>query len=577
MSQDNMTQTKADRVFRNAKVYSVAFDNTVTRAEAVAVRDGKIVYVGTDEGVLPFIGDTTEVTDCKGNTLLPGFGDGHMHLGVCERRYGGVILYDLMTDYKEPEFYVKEIQRRIKAYADAHPNAKAVLGSGWDRAWFDGSVGFPARPLTRKDLDAAVPDKPVILDSFCGHVCIVNSKALEEAGLLRTGVEQIQGGLIRIGEDGIPDGYLQETAAINGFKELCKSSSWTKEDRHAAVKACIAEMAEQGLTIGTDYLYNKESYEVISQMGKDGELTLRVSGSFLFNNTTAEQDLAYAVEHRHAYDVDDLVKVDAAKFFIDGDFGLFEPYTPKACKDNGWEEGYCGEILWDEENFRKTAASAQKAGFHLHAHAMGDRAVAISANAFKAAQEEADPGKTKRNVVIHIALIRDEEKKLMGESGVIASVQPLWHGVSENGNEQERTYFGDKRYTGLYPCNTLINHGVTVAFGSDFPVYPLDTFGSIQTAIARKITPHDLQYELCKNDPVVNTAECTSLQNAVKAGTINVAYELGLENVTGSIELNKSAELVLIDCDLENTPVDQFYKIKVLETVFKGKTVYKAE
>ena len=165
----------------------------------------------------------------------------------------------------------------------------------------------------------------------------------------------------------------------------------------------------------------------------------------------------------------------------------------------------------------------------------------------------------------------------MGESGVIASVQPLWHGVSETGNEQERTYFGDKRYVELYPCNTLIDHGVTVAFGSDFPVYPLDTFGSIQTTMTRKITPNDLQYEICKNDPVVNPAECTSLQNAVKSGTINVAYELGLENITGSIELNKSAELVLIDCDLENTPVDQYYKIKVLETVFKGKTVYKAE
>ena len=129
----------------------------------------------------------------------------------------------------------------------------------------------------------------------------------------------------------------------------------------------------------------------------------------------------------------------------------------------------------------------------------------------------------------------------------------------------------------MYPCKSIMDNGVVVAFGSDFTVNPFDTFGSLQAAMTRLLSPRDVQYELCKNDPVVNPAECISLQQAVKAGTINVAYELGLENVTGSIELNKSAELVLIDCDLENTPVDQYYKIKVLETVFKGKTVYKAE
>ena len=568
----------ADRVFRNAKVYSVALDDTVIRAEAVAVKDGKIVYVGTDEGVSSFIGDKTEVTDCKGHTILPGFGDGHMHIGLAERRFGGVLLYDLMKDYREPEYYIKEIQKRVKEYAAAHPDAKAILGSGWDRAWFDGSVNnYPVRPFTRHDLDAAVSDRPVILDSYCGHLCLYNSKALEEAGLLRPDVEQIPGGEIRMGEDGIPDGFIQETAAIDGVKALTPDSKWTKEARRDAIAACFDEMAKEGLTIATDYLYVKDAYEVLSQMATDGEFKARVSGSFTLYNDTAEEDLRYAVEHMHTYDVDDLMKTDAAKFFLDGNFALCEPYPAEMCEAMGLEPGFCGELLWDEETLKKTAAAAQKAGFHLHVHAMGDRTVDVAADAFGYARETEDKDKTKRNVIIHITLIKDETKRKMAKAGLIANLQPLWMGVTRTGNEQELTVLGEERFVNIYPCKSIMDSGVTVAFGSDFTVNPFDTFGSLQSAMTRLLPPRDVQYELCKNDPVVNPAERISLQQAVKAGTVNVAYELGLEKVTGSIEVGKSAELVLIDRDIEATPVDKLAEIKVLETLFKGKTVYKAE
>ena len=573
----NQTGTPADRVFRNAKIYSVALDDTVTRAEAVAVAGGKIVYVGTNDGAAPFIGPKTEVTDCKGKTILPGFGDGHMHIGLAERRYGGVILYDLMSEIHEPEFYIKEIQKRLRDYVASHPDTKAVLGSGWDRAWFDGSINNnPIRPFTRHDLDAAVSDRPVILDSYCGHLCLYNSKALEEAGLLRTGVEQIPGGEIRMGADGIPDGFIQETAAINGVKALTPSSNWTKEARREAIASAFKDMAKEGITIATDYLHVKDAYDVLAQMAKDGEFTARVSGSFTLYNETADADLAYASEHRKEYEVGDLMKADAAKFFIDGNFALFDPYTKEACEALGVEEGFCGDLLWDEEIFRKTAVAALKAGFHLQVHAMGDRAVSVSAKAFADAAEIADKDKTKRNVIIHITLIDEETKRRMGKAGIIANVQPLWEGITVTGNEQELTFLGEKRFKNLYPCGSLMENGIVVAFGSDFTVNAFDTFGSLQTAITRLLSPHDVQYELCINDPVVNPAECISLQQAVKAGTINVAYELDLDKITGSIEVGKSAELVLIDRDIEATPADKLAEIKVVETVFKGKTVYKA-
>ena len=576
MTQNNGTGA-ADRVFRNAKVYSVALDDTVTRAEAVAVADGKIVYVGTNDGAASFIGEKTVVTDCKGCTILPGFGDGHMHLAYAVNRYGGVRLHDLMKDYREPEYYIKEIQRRIKVYLEEHPDAPAVLGGGWDRAWFDGSVGgYPVRPFTRHDLDAIVSDRPVVLDSYCGHICLFNSFALEKAGMLHTGVEQIPGGEIRMGEDGIPDGIVQETAAIYAVKERIPGSSWGTKEKHEALTLCLKDMAKEGLTIATDYMYNKDSYELFSQMAKNGEFTLRVSGSFLIYEQTAEEDLRYAVEHMHDYDADDLMKTDAVKFFLDGNLALCEPYPPEFCEAMGWEEGFRGELLWDIEKFKRAAAAAQKAGFHLHVHAMGDRAVDVAADAFGYAREMEDKDKTKRNVIIHITLIKDETKRKMAKAGLIANLQPLWEGVTVTGNEQELTVLGQERFVNMYPCKSIIDNGVVVAFGSDFTVNPFDTFGSLQAAMTRLLSPHDVQYELCINDPVVNPAERISLQQAVKAGTINVAYEIGLENITGSIEAGKSAELVLIDRDIEATPADKLAEIKVLETLFKGKTVYKA-
>ena len=569
----------ADRVFRNAKVYSVSLDDTVTRAEAVAVADGKIVYVGTNEGSQAFIGEKTEVTDCKGNTILPGFGDGHMHISLSVNRYGGVRLYDLKEGgpVQEPEFYIAEIQKRLKAYAEENPDKPTILGGGFDRQWFDGTLSGIVRPITRKDLDAAVSDRPVVIDSYCGHVCLFNSKALEVAGLLHTGVEQIPGGEIRLGEDGIPDGFVLETAAIYAIKERIPSSTWGKEDKHKAILLALADMAKEGITITSDYLYNKDGYELLAEMAKNGELTTRVSGSFIFYERTADADLAYAIEHMHDFDVDDLMKADAAKFFVDGIYALFEPFSPETCKLMGWEEGYRGEMLWEEENLKKVAAATQKAGFHLHAHAMGDYAGDVAANAFSYARETEDKDGTKRNVIIHISFMKEETKRKMAQAGLIANIQPLWEGITRTGSASELVLLGEERFTTMYPNKSLMEKGIAVSYGTDFPVDPANTFGLLQKAMTRLPLPTDTQYELCKNDSAVNPAECTSLQQAIKAGTINVAYELGIETITGSIEVGKSAELVLIDRDLEATPVEKLYETKVLETLFKGKTVYKAE
>ncbi|MCQ2752625.1 MAG: amidohydrolase family protein, partial [Coriobacteriales bacterium] len=188
----------ADRVFTNAKVYSIALDGTETRAQALAIKDGKIAYIGTDEGVQEFIGDATQVTDCQGGSILPGFGDAHMHFGLCHRRYSVVDLYDInnLPDVKTPDDAIKEIQKRVKEFADAHPSDPVIRGSGWAREWFIGMLGGINRPITRHDIDAAVSDRPVVLDSYCGHICLFNTKACEAAGLSKDTPEP-EAGIIR--------------------------------------------------------------------------------------------------------------------------------------------------------------------------------------------------------------------------------------------------------------------------------------------------------------------------------------------------------------------------------------------
>ena len=567
---------KADRVYTNAKVYSIAIDGTETRAEAVAIKDGKFAFVGSNAEVQDYIGEDTKVTDCEGGSVLPGFGDAHMHFAMAIRRFGGADLSDLITDgnTQTPDDIVKIMQDRLKAFADSHPDDPLIHGSGWDRNWFHGALSGQTRQLSRHDIDAVVSDRPVVLDSACGHLALLNTKALELAGLTKD-MPDPDKGLIRREPDGTPDGYIQEPALIVEVCSRIPGFEYTEEQYRQAFLACQAFFNSRGFTYLSDCLRQDLPYEIIRQMAEDQVLTVRIDGVYNIKDASRNSDLEKAIAERGAFDVDDLFKVDTVKFFIDEDFAMMEPWEDAYCDETGHPRGFgtTEGLLWDLDHFKESMEKVKKAGYHIHVHSYGDRASKETIDAMINAQKY-DPEHKLRDIIAHIFFIRQEDIPRMADAGIIGSIQPQWESFNETDNALLLKMMGSKRFKGLYPNGSLARGGVRLANGSDFTVTVTNALEGITVAMTRKFPKNSKYYETFKDTPAVNPSEKTTLKDALMGWTINVAAQFGREGITGSIEVGKSAELVVLDGDIENTPPEDICLLKIKETVFKGESVY---
>lgn len=572
-----MTQF-ADRVFKNAKVYSIALDGTETRAEAVAVKDGKIVFVGSDAEAEKYIGGNTVVTDCEGNSLLPGFGDAHMHFSISVRRFGVIDLNDLVTDFnsQKPEDIVKIIQERVKAFADSHPEDEVLHGSGWERGWFEGNLGGITRLLTRHDIDAVVADRPVTLDSSCGHRCLLNTKALELAGLLGSASDPL-GEMIQREGDGTPTGMIHETSAIVDVCNRIPGFEYSDRQYRQAMLDSQDFFASRGFTYLCDCLRNDGPYRVLKKMAEDGELKVRIDGVFNCKDATWEADMERAISEKDAFAVEDLFKVDTVKYFMDENIAMVEPYPDEFCDASGMPRGSgTGEgLLWDIGHYRASMEKAKQAGYNIHVHSYGDLATRETIDSMINAQKY-DPERKLRDIIAHIFFIHDGDTERMADAGIIASIQPQWESANVKDCGPIQAMVGEDRFKGMYPNGSLARAGVRCANGSDFTVTMTNALEGISVAMTRKYPKNHKYYETYKDAPVLNPSEAATLKDSIMGWTINVAYQFGRENITGSIEVGKSAELVLLNGDIEHTPAEDICFLQVRETVFKGKTTYKA-
>ena len=567
-----MAQT-ADKVYRNAKVYSIALDGTETHAQALAIKDGKFVYVGDEAGAGEWIGDATEVVDCHGKSIIPGLGDAHMHVAHASKKFGSCSFAGIVPDPGKdtPEGVVKQIQEILKSYADENKDAPVIRGTGWDRMWFSGGLQGIKRPFTRHDIDAVIPDKPAVLMSYCGHRMMLNTKALEAAGVTKDTDDQ--NGLIVREADGSPSGYIKEPVAYGPIIARVPNYDPSPKEHHDCIKKLFDTFNKVGYTLLCDCQQAESPYEVLSEMAKNGEFTVRVSGVHNINDPTRDEDFERAMKNRTRYDVEDFFRVDTVKYFADGTFSMVEPYVETAGEDKA---GTREPLLWDEEHMKESMALANKEGFNIHTHAMGSYAIRRVIDCYENAQEQY-PNPEIRNIIAHDTFVEPEDRVRMGKSHIIASNQPSWFSATPQEESLMTSYWGEDVVRQTYPCKSLIDNGVVCAFGSDFPVNPPYGITGIQIAMTRKHVKMEPTYELYKDFPVAMPEECISLKEALQAHTIHAAYEAHLENITGSIEVGKSAELVVFDGDIETVPVENIQDIKVLETVFKGKTVFRKQ
>ena len=561
----------ADRVYRNAKIYSVALDGVETHAQALAIKDGKFAYVGDEAGVAEWIGDATEVIDCNGKSVIPGLGDAHMHIAHAAKKFGTCSFSDIVPNPRTdtPEGVLKQLQEKLKHYADEHKDVPVIRGLGWDRAWFSGGLQGIVRPFTRHDVDAIVPDRPAVLMSYCAHRVLLNTKALEIAGVMKDTDDH--NGLIVREADGSPSGYIKEPAVYVPIIDRIPNYDFMTKEHHDCLKLAFTVFNENGYTLLCDCQQIESAYTVLSEMAKNGEFTARVSGVHNVNDETREADLEKAIANRTKFDVEGLFISDTVKYFADGFFSMIEPFEDGAI---GQEPGTRLPLLWDEEHLKESMAHANREGFNIHTHAMGSYAIRRVIDCYENAQKMY-PNPKIRNIIAHCTFIAPEDRARMGKSHIIASNQPGWFSDSPTEEPIMVADWGEDVVRQAYPSKSLIDNGVVCAYGSDFFVSPAYGLAGIQVAMTRRHVKMDLTYELYKDVPAALPEECVGLKEALQAHTIHAAYQAHLENITGSIEVGKSAELAILDSDIETTPAEQIQDIKVLETVFKGETVFK--
>jgi predicted amidohydrolase YtcJ len=536
----------ADLVLRGAAVYTV--DGARSWAETVAVSNGRIVFVGADPAAQPWIGPSTKVMDLSRKMVLPAFHDSHVHPVS-----GGVEALECNLNGLPTQAAILE---KVKTYAAANPPAKApwVRGGGWDLTVFP--EGNPSKAL----LDAIVPNRPVYLSASDGHSVWVNSKALALAGVTKATPDPPYG---RIERDaaGQPSGTLREDAADLVAKHLPKRTAKEYADGLAEALRIANGF---GLTSLVEASASEEDLQAYAALDAQGKLTARVLASLYVNTdkATAEVPRLRALRDKFARG---RLKTNAVKIFADG---VLETRTASVIEPYVGFPNDRGKPNLQPAAFQALATALDKEGFQIHVHAIGDRAIRDAFDAIEAARK-ANGARDARHHFAHIELFDPADVPRFRRLGVIANFQPLWANGDAYITELTEPKLGPERSRWLYPIGSVLASGAEFAFGSDWSVSSMNPLEGIEVAVTRRQPAQG-------PGPAWIPEERIALPNAIAAYTIRGAYLDFSEKDTGSIEVGKLADLIVLDRNLFEIPVSQIHEAKVLLTLLEGKEVFRA-
>lgn len=546
----------ADLVFTNGAVYTV--DAARRWAQAVAVRGGRIAAVGTDDEVRGLIGPKTEAHDLAGKMLLPGFQDAHVHPPA-----GGL---EMLQCNLSDAYSLEEYERIIRAYAQRHPDAEWIQGGGWSMDVFPG--GTPRR----ETLDAIVPDRPALLPNRDGHGAWVNSKALELAGITRETPDPGDGRIER-DERGEPSGTLHE-GAIDLVAKL--TPPVTQEDLEAGLRAAQAYLHSLGITAWQDAIVGGHypSFEAYLATAGRGELTARVIGALWWDRHRGEEQIPELVDRR-ARGSAGRFGATSIKIMQDGvvenfTAGVLEPYLGP----DGKPSANRGLSFVDPEALKGYVTRLDAEGFQVHFHALAERAVREALDAIEAARR-ANGMNDLRHHIAHIQVIHPDDLPRFSGLGVVANMQPLW--AMNEGQMVNLTipFLGPERSTWQYPFASLLRAGAMLAGGSDWSVSSPNPIWEMHVAVNRTSFPEYVYGadERAEREPFL-PQERIGLPAAIAAFTMGSAYVNHLDDVTGSIEVGKYADLVVLDRNLFAHPAPEIHAAKVLLTLVEGERVF---
>ncbi len=537
------TPEPADQVLQHGVVYPFATDSVT--AEAVALRRGLIVYVGSDAGAKRFIGAATEVQDLGGRAVLPGLHDTHLHpesgVGLTE-----CTLDDLVS--------ASAILDSVRRYAVAHPDLPWIRGRGWQLP------AFPSANPRKEWLDSIIPDRPVYLTAADGHSSWVNSKALELAGVTRSTPDPVNGRVERDPRTGEPSGTLRETASGLVSRYLPPR---TQAEIRAGLKRTMQMANRFGLTALHDGNSGPRLLEAYAALDSAGELTTRVVGALSVDprGGVAQMDSLRAWRGRYAGTR--YFAPRAAKIFVDGVIeaktaALLAPY------EGGTDRG---EPRLTPAEMDTLVAALDEAGFQVHVHAIGDRAIRMALDALAFARLHNGP-RDARPIITHLELIDSTDIPRFAALGVIPSFQPLWAWADSYIRDLTEPVLGPVRSRWLYPIGSVARSGAALAAGSDWSVSTMNPFEAIQVAVTRRGPD-------AAAGPAWIPEELVDLPTMLRAYTIGGAYASGEEASNGTLEVGKAADLIVLDRDIHRIPLTDIHLVKVLLTLLDGRAVYR--
>ncbi len=557
-SQTAAAAVKADAIYVHANIYTgvagASSFHEIQRAQALALRGDRILAVGSEADILKLKGTATTVVDLKGHFLMPGFNDAHMHL----TNAGFKRLTVDLTGARSLEEFRERIRKRVET---AEPT-EWITGSGWDETL------WPVKEIpSRWDIDEVTLDHPVYMERIDGHVAAANTLALKLSRVTLASKDP-EGGEIGRDSTGQPNGILRETA-----KEMVKSviPAPTPEKRRQAIEAALLDIARSGVTSVQDNSDSEngeaywEDFRIFEQLEHEGKLTVRISEWIPF-----AAPLETLKQRRDAHPQgDSMLHTGMLKAYLDGSLGshtaaLLLPYSDDASNS--------GLPRSDQATLNQMTQDRLAAGFQIGFHAIGDKAVQMGLEAFAEAEKAARTKGTKaydgtenyRLRIEHAQVTNPAQVARFRELKVIASMQPS-HLLTDMHWAPAR--LGPARAAHSYAWAEFLNHGVTLAFGTDYPVEPVAPFRGLYAAVTRKSEDGKLEYF---------PEQRLTIDQAIAAYTTGSAYAEFTEKDKGILAPGKLADFVVLDRDLTAIPTEQILATRVLRTVVGGKTVYES-
>ncbi len=558
----------ADTVFQNGYVYTV--DATDSIAQALAVKDGRIVYAGDDAGAKAFTGRKTQVIDLKGRMVMPGLIDGHMH-----PQSGGLRMLNCNLNYDS--LTIPEFQARIQKCVD---DDKAAGPNDWLEVinWFEPGAKPEGTVLTRTALDGVKTARPIKVHSSFGHSNLTNTRGLQLAGITRDTPEPKDGVIVRDAA-GEPTGLLQD-AAQDLLDKVVPGPS--VEKNYQATQLALKAMREQGITTFLDAYTDIETMTAYRTVSQEGGLTARAHFAVLIDSPAdydADKAIAEILKQKAEFEqkpdgAKPVMKVDTAKLFLDGVYSapsfsavMIEPYFEHGKPGHN----YGPKPYFSQTQLDDTLIKLATAGINPHMHADGDGSVHMGLNGVEA-MRKVHPVDDIRPAIAHDEIVDPTDYKRYAEVGALPVLSFQWERPSID-IMQSMPALGPVRSALMEPAGLLEIYGARIVYGSDWPVDALNEWLALQIAVTRKAIGEDaVTYpDRLGIDPGLTVAQ------AVRAITLNAAYSLRQDKDTGSLEAGKFADLIVLDRNLFQIKPEEIGGTQVLLTMVGGKAVYRAE